>query len=196
MWGRSPRCGSVRSRDTGRSPRCGLATSIDVGQVASMRFGEVPGYREVASMRIGDLPACRCVMSPPPPVTGCFSASPCSLAGIAQASVRDATRRSDAENELWGRPNSGKKRNHGCREAQRENPTTVTPNGIFPAVRVGAPLLFFFCSLPRCAGGAEGSTPYPATSTIFVTSGGAPTRDGGPAVPKPRFTHNVEPARS
>ena len=29
---------------------------------------------------------------------------------------------------------------------------------------------------------------YPATSTIFVISGGAPSLAGGPAVPKPRFT--------
>jgi hypothetical protein len=29
---------------------------------------------------------------------------------------------------------------------------------------------------------------HPATSTIFVISGGAPTRVGGPTVPKPRFT--------
>ena len=36
----------------------------------------------------------------------------------------------------------------------------------------------------------------PATITIFVTSGGAPRRDGGPATPNPRFTHSVEPARS
>ena len=28
--------------------------------------------------------------------------------------------------------------------------------------------------------------------TIFVTSGGAPTREGGPATPNPRFTHRVE----
>ena len=34
------------------------------------------------------------------------------------------------------------------------------------------------------------------TMTIFVTSGGAFTRDGGPAVPKPRLTHNVVPFSS
>ncbi len=71
------------------------------------------------------------------------------------------------ENQRWPLPS------FEDREARQLNATTPTPTP--------TPTLI------RC---------HPDTRTTRVTSGGAPTRDGGPATPKPRFTHSVVPPRT
>jgi hypothetical protein len=68
-------------------------------------------------------------------------ASPCPLAGFAQASVRSVTRESEAENGRWGRPTRGEKAKSRASAKAKGKPDGHDGRAHSPPGRVGAPLL-------------------------------------------------------